>query len=61
MTTNVDKLKELGILKDLLENHTEASLNKMDAEELLCAWLDWEGIIGYGHRIVNIFKTLSTK
>lgn len=58
MTTNVEKCKKLGILKDLKENYTEAEINNMDPKEVLDAWFQWEGIIGYTNRIVEMVQTL---
>lgn len=55
--TNVEKAAELGILNDLLENYTEERINTMTPEKFLKSWLEWEGIIGYTNRIVQIFNT----
>jgi len=55
--TNVEKAKQLGILDDLLENHSEESINRMSAKEILDAWLNWEGIIGYTNKIIRIYDS----
>jgi len=55
--SNVEKADKLGILEDLKENHSEEYINQMDAKEILGAWLEWEGIIGYTNRIIQIFET----
>jgi len=57
MKNNVQKARELGILKDLLENHTEQQINYMSAKQILDAWLNWEGIIGHTNNIDQIINT----
>jgi len=59
--SNVDKCLELNILMDLLENHEAAEIDKMSAESILDAWLQWEGIIGYTKQIVNIYETFKKR
>ena len=54
---NVEKARNLGILDDLLENHTEEDVNNMTPREILHEWLMWEGIQGYTNMIVKIFNT----
>jgi len=39
MKNNVQKARELGVLKDLLENHTEQEINYMSARQVLDSYL----------------------
>lgn len=52
--TNVEKAKSIGILDDLKENFTEEFINTMTPREFMNAWLEWEGIIGFTHQIMEI-------
>lgn len=54
---NVEKARSVGILDDLLENFTPQGINSMTPKEILNAWLEWEGIIGYTTSINRIIET----
>jgi hypothetical protein len=59
--TNVEIAENLGILDDLHENYSDDTINNMEAKDLLGAWLEWEGIIGYTNRIVKIYESFKNK
>ena len=55
--TKVEKCKEIGILDDLLENHTEEEINNMSGKRIVSEWLEWEGIINYSRTIFGIVES----
>jgi len=55
--TNIEKAFSLGILDDLQENHSDETIENMTTEEILDAWLQWEGIIGFTDKIMSIVRT----
>ena len=55
--TNVEKCKEIGILDDLLKNHTEEEINNMSGKRIVSEWLEWEGIINYSRTIFGIVES----
>lgn len=56
--TVAEKCKELGILNDLMENYSEEEIDNMDARQVLEAWLEWEGIIGYTGEIIKVYNAI---
>ncbi len=52
------EILSLGYVKDLKENYTEDEINSMSRKEILEAYLEWHGIIGYTNRIIRLMEDL---
>ena len=54
---NTEILSE-GYLKILRENYTEDEINMMSRKNILNAYLEWQGIIGYTFKIIRLMEDL---
>lgn len=54
---NTEILSE-GYLNILRENYTEDKINMMSRKDILNAYLEWYGIIGYTSNIIGIIEDL---
>ena len=54
---NTEILSE-GYLNILRENYTEDEINMMSRKDILNAYLEWQGIIGYTFKIIRLMEDL---
>ena len=54
---NTEILSE-GYLKILRESYTEDEINMMSRKDILNAYLEWQGIIGYTFKIIRLMEDL---
>ena len=54
---NTEILSE-GYLNILRQNYTEDGINIMSRKDILNAYLEWQGIIGYTSKIIRIIEDL---
>jgi hypothetical protein len=54
---NTEILSE-GYLNILRTNYTEDEINMMSRKDILNAYLEWQGIIGYTFKIIRLMEDL---
>ena len=54
---NTEILSE-GYLKILRENYTDDEINMMSRKDILNAYLEWRGVIGYTFKIIRLMEDL---
>lgn len=54
---NTEILSE-GYLKILRENYTDDEINMMSRKDILNAYLEWQGVIGYTFKIIRLMEDL---
>lgn len=54
---NTEILSE-GYLNILRKNYTEDEINMMSRKDILNAYLEWQGIIGYTFKIIRLMEDL---
>ena len=57
--TNIDKLSD-KVLESILENIPKEEIPHSSAQELMDAFLQWEGIIGYTTMIIEAWENIKS-